>query len=96
MPGMGMGEGRGVGPRPEEKKDTHLRDTRVRQNVGRGRAVFGGMVDGPNIKGEIGEAIKEEMAQFGTEPADPLAAERLPTSRRDHAEEYFQNLREGK
>ena len=95
-PGMGMGEGRGAGPRPEEKNDTNFRDTRVRQNVGRGRAVFGGMVEGPNIKGNVAESIKEEMAKFGTEPADPLTAERLPGSRREHAEEYFQNLREGK
>jgi hypothetical protein len=68
----------------------------VRQNVGRGRAVFGGMVDGPNIKGDVAEAIKEEMATFGAEPADPLTAERLPNSRRDHAEQYFEIMREGK
>jgi hypothetical protein len=94
-PGMGLGEGRGKGPRPEEKNDTKFRDTRVRQDVGRGSAVFGAMVQGPNIKGDVAEAIKEEMAQFGAQPADPLTAERLPNSRREHAEEYFKNLREG-
>jgi hypothetical protein len=93
---MGMGEGRGMGPRPDQKNDTNFRDTRVRQDVRRGRAVFGGMVDGPNIKGQVTEAIREEMAKSGTEPADPVTAERLPPSRRDHAEEYFQKLREGK
>jgi tetratricopeptide (TPR) repeat protein len=95
-PGMGMGEGRGIGPRPDEKNDTNLRDTRVRQNVGRGGAVFGGMVEGPNIKGNVAEAIKEEMATLSAQPADPLTSERLPSGRREHAEEYFQILREGK
>jgi hypothetical protein len=94
-PGMGMGEGRGIGPRPDEKNDTKFRDTRVRQNVGRGGAVFGGMVQGPNIKGDIAEAIKEEMAQIAAQPADPLTAERLPSSRRQHAEEYMNKMREG-
>ncbi len=95
-PGMGMGTGPGMGPRPEEKNATNLRDTRVRQNPGRGAATFGGLVEGPNIKGEVAESIKEEMATLSAEPADPLTSERLPSSRREHAEEYFELLREGK
>jgi hypothetical protein len=96
FPGMGMGEGRGSGPRPDERNATNLRDTRVRQKTGRGAATFGGLVDGPNIKGEVAEAIKEEMATLEAEPADPLVNERLPSSRREHAEQYFELLREGK
>ena len=95
-PGMGMGEGRGIGPRPDEKNDTNLRDTRVRQKPRQGAAVFGGMVEGPNIKGEVQQSIQEEMATLSAEPADPLTSERLPKSRRQHAEQYFQMLREGK
>jgi hypothetical protein len=95
-PGMGMGAGRGIGPRPDEKNATNLRDTRVRQNPGRGAATFGGMVEGPNVKGEVAESIKEEMTTLSAEPADPLTSERLPSSRREHAEEYFNLLREGK
>jgi hypothetical protein len=96
IPGMGMGAGRGIGPRPDEKNPTNTRDTRVRQKPGRGAAVFGGMVEGPNVKGEVAEAIKEEMASLSAEPADPLTSERLPSSRREHAEEYFQILRDGR
>ena len=51
---------------------------------------------GPNIKGDVAQSIKEEMATLSAEPADPLTSERLPNSRREHAEEYFQMLREGK
>ena len=36
------------------------------------------------------------MATLSAEPADPLTSERLPSSRREHAEEYFELLREGK
>jgi hypothetical protein len=95
-PGMGMGEGRGKGPRPEERNATKSRDTQVRQKPGQGAATFGGMVEGPNIKGQVEQAIKEEMANLGAEPADPLTIERLPRNRREHAEEYFNTLREGK
>lgn len=94
--GMGMGVGRGMGPRPDEENPTNLRDTRVRQNPGKGAATFGGMVEGPNVKGEVSQSIKEEMASLGAEPADPLTSERLPASRKEHAEQYFRTLREGR
>jgi hypothetical protein len=95
-PGVGMGEGQGIGFRPDEENATNLRDTRVRQKVGRGGAVMGGMVEGPNIKGDVAEAIKEEMATMAAEPADPVTSERLPSGRREHAQEYFDILREGR
>ena len=79
--GMGMGAQQGgAGPRPDEKNATNTRDTRVRQTPGRGSAVFGGMVEGPNIKGDVAEAIKEEMATLEAEPADPLTANDFPTA----------------
>jgi hypothetical protein len=95
-PGMGMGAGRGRGPRPEERNATNLRDTQVRQKPGRGTATIAGMVEGPNLKGEVTQNIQEEMATLSAEPADPLTSDRLPKSRRQHAEQYFQLLREGK
>ncbi len=61
-PGRGMGQGVGIGERPEERNATNLRDSQVRTNPRRGAATFGGLVEGPNIKGEVGQSIKEEMA----------------------------------
>ena len=95
-PGRGMGQGKGIGERPEERTATNLRDTQVRGNPRKGAATFGGLVDGPNIKGDVAQSIKEEMATLSAEPADPLTSERLPNSRREHAEQYFQMLRDGK
>jgi hypothetical protein len=95
-PGRGMGEGIGIGPRPEERNATNTRDSQVKQAPRRGAATFGGLVEGPNIKGDVAQSIKEEMATLSAEPADPLTSERLPNNRREHAEQYFQMLRNGK
>jgi tetratricopeptide (TPR) repeat protein len=95
QPGNGMGAGRGIGDRPDEENPTNLRDTRVRQKPRQGAATFGGMVEGPNTKGEVAQSIKQELETLSTKPADPLTNERLTKSRRQHAEEYFKMLREG-
>lgn len=95
--GNGMGAARGgFGPRPDEKNDTKFRDSRVQQKTGRGAAVVVGEADGPNVRGKVAEAIKQEMASQGGEPADPLVHEQLPRDRREHTEEYFNRLREGR
>jgi chemotaxis protein histidine kinase CheA len=96
QPGTGIGVGRGAGPRADEPESTKFRDTQVRQKPGQGSAVFSGTVEGPNIKGDLQQAINQEMASLGAEPADPLTTERLPKSRRDHAREYFELLRKGR
>jgi Mg2+ and Co2+ transporter CorA len=94
-PGNGMGAGRGFGPRPDEKNDVNFRDSRVRQKPGKGSAVVVGEAVGPNVRGQVGEAIRQEMASSASEPADPTVVEQLPKSRREHAEDYFNLLREG-
>ena len=97
-PGMAdwaKGRGPGGGKRADEKNDVRFRDTRVRQNPQKGAAVLIGEVEGPNIRGEVLEQLKQEMAAQGSEPADPIVVEQLPKSRREHAEEYFNVLREG-
>jgi hypothetical protein len=95
-PGSGIGKGRGDGRPPHDEPKTSTRDTQVRQQPGRGAAVFAGTIAGPNIKGEVEATIQQEMASFGNSSTDPLTSERLPRNRREHAEEYFNLLREGK
>ena len=94
--GPGIGKGSGPGRMPEDLEKTGFRDSQVRQNAQKGAMTFGGLVDGPNIAGVAAEQIKAEMTTEAAEPADPLTSERLPRSRREHAEEYFNKLREGK
>jgi hypothetical protein len=93
--GNGMGAGRGRGQRPDEKNDVAFRDTQVKQNPGKGAAVITGEADGPNIRGDVREAIQEEMAAQASEPADPLVIEQLPKTQRENAEDYFNRLRDG-
>ncbi len=93
--GNGMGAGRGYGPRPDEKNDVDFRDSQVRQKPGRGSAVVVGEADGPNVRGQVMETIKQEMAATGSAQADPQVVEQLPKSRREHAEDYFNTLRDG-
>ena len=95
-PGNGIGKGRGNGRPPDDEPKTSTRDTQVRAKPGRGAAVFAGTIAGPNIKGEVEATIQQEMASFGNSTADPLTTERLPRNRREHAEEYFNLLRDGK
>jgi hypothetical protein len=92
--GRGRGRGRGDGSRNTEKDEVSYRDTQVRQDVGRGSSTFGGLVDGPTVKGDVVESIKTPLDAAAAQPADPLTSERLPRSRREHAEEYFRGLRE--
>jgi hypothetical protein len=88
-PGKGMGQGTGIGARPEDRGATNTRDSQVRQQSRKGAATYGGLVEGPNIKGEVAQAIQQEMKTKGAEPADPLTLDRLPESRREQAREYF-------
>lgn len=92
--GRGRGRGRGDGSRNTEKDEVSYRDTQVRQDVGRGSSTFGGLVDGPTVKGDVVESIKTPLDAAAAQPADPLTSERLPKSRREHAEEYFRGLRD--
>ncbi len=94
--GQGMGRGPGGGTRPDEKNPTNFRNSRVRQKPGRGAAVVVGEAEGPNRRGQVVESVKEQMEVEGGQQADPLVVEKLPKSYREHAEEYFNTLREGK
>jgi hypothetical protein len=55
-----------------------------------------GEAAGPNLRLRVSEAVQEEMAAQSREPADPQVLEQLPKTRREHAQEYFNLLREGR
>jgi len=92
--GDGMGEGQGQGRRDQNENATNMRDTRVRAKPGAGSSVFGGLVKGPNVRGDVNEGLKEGLTSENVAPAEALDEERLPRSRREHAREYFEKLRE--
>jgi hypothetical protein len=92
--GMGYAEG-GFGQRPEERTDTAFRDSQVRQNPRRGAAVITGEADGPIIRGDVREAVREEIATAETDDAEAMVIEQLPRTQRENAEDYFNRLRTG-
>ncbi len=92
--GQGMGQGQGSGPRPDEKNPTSMRDTRVRQKPGAGSSTFSGFVKGPNIKGDVRQSLKQELTADDIAPAEALDDAHMPRSRREHAQEYFEKLRQ--
>ncbi len=95
--GDGLGAGRGgFGQRPIEKDDVDFRDSHVSQNVGKGRAVITGEVEGPNIKGLVQQEIRAQIESARRESSDTVTTQRLPRQQGEHAKEYFDSLREGK
>lgn len=94
--GPGIGVGSGPGSRPGAMDNVKYQDQRVRQKPGPGSAVVVGEAAGPNLRLRVSEAVQEEMAAQSREPADPQVLEQLPKTRREHAQEYFNLLREGR
>lgn len=95
-PEMGLGRGRGTGPRPEEKTNSGFFDTKARTKTGKGAAVVVGSVKGPNVKGQVQQQIQTEFEAAKAANEDPLTEQELPRAYREHAQKYFDSLREGK
>lgn len=94
--GKGMGKGNGSGDRPEEENDTNFYDSQVRTQPKQGKAVMSGPAGGENRKGVTRQSVQDAVLEAITEESDPLENQALPRSERQHAEQYFNKLREGK
>ncbi len=90
-----MGRGRGQGPRPESEDDPSFYDSQVRQKVGKGTAVMVDLVDGPNTRGQVQQAIEQQVDATRRGDTDPLTSRRIPKRQREHSREYFDRFREG-
>lgn len=95
-PGGGIGTQRGNHRPSNDNPKTSTRASQVRGRPGQGAAVYAGTIAGPNIKGNVEATIQQELASFQGGQTDPLTTQELPRNRREHAEEYFNQLREGK
>lgn len=93
--GKGIGVGLGPGLGPETNPDAKFYDSAVKQQPGQGAAKVVGEADGPNRKGRVQEEIQTEFSAADQQAADALGEQRLPREYRDHAQKYFDALREG-
>lgn len=95
QPGDGLGKGAGKGDRPESEGDTNTYETQVRGKVKKGKAIIAGFADGPNRKGVTREDIQSAIQSQVSDESDPSENQTLPRSEREHAQQYFDRLREG-
>ena len=87
------GGGRGAGLRDKQETETGTYRSRVKGKVQKGETVVTGHADGNNISGKsISEAREFAQAEMNKK-SDPLENQKLPRAQRDHAKEYFENLR---
>ncbi|MDA9778405.1 hypothetical protein N9D38_08180 [Rubripirellula sp.] len=94
--GSGLGKGSGSGDRPESATETNTYQSRVQGDLTRGRAVISGIADGPNRKGISRETLQKSIEVSLQEKDSPTENQVLPRSEREHAMQYFNQLREGK
>ena len=90
------GLGRGAGERPEAKSDTKSYDSQVKQKVGRGSATVEGMVEGPNMKGDVQNQIRNDVDAVRRGDTDPETGRQIPKKYGEQVREYMDNFREGK
>jgi len=95
-PGDGLGRGRGMGFRPEEETDYATRDSHAPQKIGRGSASIVGFADGPNIKGNVHQEVKEALEAARAAESDPITSQRMPRKHRQQVQEYFDKLNQQK
>ncbi|MBX3412247.1 MAG: hypothetical protein KF708_05970 [Pirellulales bacterium] len=89
----GHGVGRNKKPGPDLATSTY--DTSVRQKVKPGGGVMVGEVDGPSSKVGVEQEIQSQFQNVESAAEDPLTGQRLPRGYREHAQKYFDALREG-
>ena len=94
-PADGMGKGRGFGDRPQEAEKTGNYKSRVRGKLQKGQMVVTGKADGENLTGRTTSEAREIVEAAMSSQTDPLEDQVLPKSQRDHAQQYFESLREG-
>ncbi len=94
-PGRGMGEGQGLGDRPEEENATKFYDAKAPQKIGPGSATIEGEADGPNIVGPVRQQIEEQLESAKSESADPLTEQQMPRQHQKQTQEYFDLFRKG-
>ena len=90
----GKGEGRGGGKRDKSGTETGSYKSRVKGKIQKGETVVTGHADGANITGKSISEVREIAKSSFSEKSDPLENQKLPKAQREHAREYFENLRD--
>ncbi len=93
--GSEWGRGKGSGTGPETDLDSNTYDTQVRGDLQKGQVITSGTAEGPNRKGATQQEIQNAVERVLSKESDPLESQTLPRDEREHAEQYFNRLRDG-
>ncbi len=95
--GKGLGRGRGKGDRPEAPDDTAAYDTKVKQQIGKGKAIFEGFAPPRGMtKGASRIEIQQTLEAESAVAADSLTNQKIPNAVRKHIKGYFDQVKEGR
>jgi myosin heavy subunit len=94
--GVGLSRGRGQGDRPEAPDDTSAYNTKVRQQVTKGKAFSAGFTDpSRQVRGQSILESQEAVEAAASQAAEALVDQRIPQSMRKHVQHYFDRVRTG-
>ena len=88
------GEGIGGGKRDLEKEDTGSYKSRVKGKLSRGETLVTGNADGKNLTGRSVSETQELVRDSMSKETDPLENIKLSKTAREHAQQYFKQLRD--
>ncbi|WP_164100771.1 coiled-coil domain-containing protein [Candidatus Laterigemmans baculatus] len=86
--------GRGPANQDDSQADTNSYESQVRGEPKSGRAIIAGPAGGANRKGQTREDVQTAVVEALSEESDPLTNEPLPRDEREHAQQYFDRLRD--
>lgn len=95
--GTGQGRGRGEGDRPEAPDATSTYTTKIRQQIGKGKAVLKGY--GPSTTPQKGQSVIDIQAEIATTEglsAEALTNQKVPKNVEKHIRGYFDQINKGR
>ncbi len=95
--GNGMGRGRGRGDRPEAPDDVASYKAKIRNQIGKGKAVLQGFTTpGKTVKGQTVIDIQGELEAETGSYADALSNQKIPKNVEKHIRSYYDQLNKGR
>ncbi len=94
--GNGLGRGRGQGDRPESQDNVASYNSKVKAEMGKGKAVVEGFAKpGKQMKGDSLLEIQGTVEASAREQSEALSTQKIPNSVKKHVSQYFDKVRQG-
>jgi hypothetical protein len=91
------GRGRGQGDRPEAPDDTATYQAKVKNQIGKGKAVVEGFTNpGKTVKGNVKIDVQAELDAAAGEYANALSNQKIPKNVERHIRSYYDQLNKGR